>query len=411
MLDIKWIRDNQEEFVQKMKSRNFEIDVGHLLKLDSLHRMNLQMFEEAQSHSNKLASDIGQKKAAGEDTSVDLLRAASLSEALITRRSEVGKYQAALEYTLLEIPNVPFDEVPIGSSEADNVEVNRFGIPRQFDWQPKPHWEMSGFDFDAGIKLSGSRFTVLRGHVAQLERALTNFMVDLQTRENGFELVNVPYLVKDHALYGTGQLPKFKNDLYETTDGNWLIPTAEVPLTNLVRDTVLQSDDLPIRFCAVTPCFRKEAGSYGRDMKGMLRQHQFNKLELVSIVHPDRSKDELNHILASAQRVLELLEIPYRTVLLCTGDMGFSAAQTYDIEVWLPGENAYREISSCSNCGDFQARRMGTRFKDGKKKRLVHTLNGSGLAIGRLLIAVVENYQREDGSFDVPEALKPYLGQ
>ena len=325
-----------------------------------------------------------------------------------------------LESALAELPNLPLDDVPDGADEDDNIEVRRWGEPKSFSFAPKEHFEIGEglgmMDFETAAKMSGSRFCILSGALARLERSLGAFMLDLHTGEHGYTEVNPPALVRDDAAFGTGQLPKFEEDLFKTENGYWLIPTAEVPLTNMVAGEILEEEDLPFRFSAMTSCFRSEAGAAGRDTRGMIRQHQFSKVEMVSIVHPDGSDAELERMTNCAEEVLKRLELPYRTVVLCTGDMGFSARKTYDIEVWLPGQNEgqgrYREISSCSMCGDFQARRMKSRFrpKEGKGTRFLHTLNGSGVAVGRALIAILENYQQDDGSVAVPEVLKPYMG-
>jgi seryl-tRNA synthetase len=340
---------------------------------------------------------------------------AALKDTLPVLEEQEKQALAALEATLAAIPNLPAEDVPEGADESANVEVSRWGTPRSMNFTPQDHADFGpslGLDFEAAAAMSGARFAALRGQMARLHRALAQFMLDTQTAQNGYEEVNPPLLVRDQTLFGTGQLPKFAEDLFHTTDGRWLIPTAEVSLTNLVREQIVPDAQLPIRFTALTPCFRSEAGSAGRDTRGFIRQHQFEKVELVSICRPEDSPAEHKHMLASAEGILQALGLPYRKVLLCTGDMGFSAAKTYDLEVWLPSQNTYREISSVSNCSDFQARRMNARYKpEGEENtRFLHTLNGSGLAVGRTLVAILENYQRADGGIDVPVALRPYMG-
>ena len=416
MLDIAWIRKNPEALDRALATRGAEAAADRVLALDSERRAHQTRFQENQQRRKLLSREIGKARAAGAAADalveeVSLLRAAA-QEAEDAERGSA----AALNALLAELPNLPDADVPEGEDEDANVEIRRVGEPAGFGFEPKDHVRlgeaMGAMDFERASRLSGSRFVVLRGPLARLERALARFMLATHTRDFGYEEVSPPALVRDDALFGTGQLPKFEHDLFRTGTGHWLIPTAEVPLTNLVAGGILPEDALPLRFTALTPCFRSEAGAAGRDTRGMLRQHQFQKVELVSIAHPDRSVEEHERMTRAAETILERLELPYRIVVLSSGDMGFSACKTYDLEVWLPGQNAYREISSCSNCGDFQARRMNARFRPrgGKGARLVHTLNGSGLAVGRTLIAVLENRQREDGSVSVPPVLRPYLG-
>ncbi|MDX1485351.1 MAG: serine--tRNA ligase, partial [Alphaproteobacteria bacterium] len=356
-------------------------------------------------------------KAKGEDAAEVIAQVGKDKDAQAQAEGAADEAQVQLDEALAGIPNLPADDVPVGPDESANEEIRKFGTPPEFDFDAKEHFELGEtlglMDFAQAAKISGARFVVLKGALARLERALGAFMLDLQTQEAGYTEVVPPYLVRDAALFGTGQLPKFADDLFATTTDHWLVPTAEVPLTNLVREQILAEDDLPLRFTALTPCFRSEAGAAGKDTHGMIRQHQFDKVELVSITHPDHSEAEHERMTAAAEEVLKRLELPYRVVTLATGDMGFSARKTYDIEVWLPGQGQYREISSCSNCGDFQARRMGARFRpkgEDKGTRYVHTLNGSGLAVGRTLIAVMENGQRGDGGIAIPKALRPYMG-
>ncbi|MFN3461208.1 MAG: serine--tRNA ligase, partial [Oceanibaculum sp.] len=368
-----------------------------------------------QARRTEASKEVGQIKRQGGDAEALMEEVARIKDRLADLEAEEKTLGEGLDSILAGIPNLPAADVPDGTDESQNVEVRRWGNPRNFAFQPKEHFEIGEglgmMDFEAAAKLSGARFVVLRKHLARLERALAAFMLDIHTLEFGYTETQVPYMVRDHVLYGTGQLPKFGEDLFRTTNDYWLIPTAEVPLTNLVADSILDEKELPLRFTAYSPCFRSEAGAAGKDTRGMIRQHQFTKVELVSIAHPDRSDEEHKRMTQAAQAVLERLELPYRTVVLCTGDMGFGARKTYDIEVWLPGQGTYREISSCSNCGDFQARRMKARFRpEGEKNtRFVHTLNGSGLAVGRTMVAILENYQNEDGSVTIPEKLRPNM--
>jgi seryl-tRNA synthetase len=418
MLDIRWIRDNPEAFDAARARRGLPAAASSLIALDSAHRAVLTRAQEAQAQRNALSKQIGQAKAKKDEAEAQRLMAEvnRLKEEAERAERDAAAQGEALERELSAMPNLPAADVPDGSDEKGNVEMRQVGAPPAFAFKPKEHFELGEalrlMDFEAAAKLSGARFVVVKGQLARLERALGQFMLNLHTGEFGYQEVNPPLLVRDNAAYGTGQLPKFGEDLFRTENGFWLIPTAEVSLTNLVNDTILDQAPLPLRLTALTPCFRSEAGSAGRDTRGMIRQHQFTKCELVSIATPEQSEAEHERMTACAEEVLKRLGLPYRVMLLCAGDMGFSSRKTYDIEVWLPGQGAYREISSCSNCGDFQARRMKARYRpDGEKQtRLVHTLNGSGLAVGRTLIAVMENFQQADGSIIVPEALRPYMG-
>lgn len=418
MLDIKWIRENPEAFDAALAKRGAGAVSSELIALDEKRREHVGKVQAAQERRNAASKEIGKAMAEKDAATADKLKAevgelkAFLTEAEETERRLVKELNDALS----SLPNVPADDVPLGKDEADNVEIRRIGNQRNFSFTPKEHYELGealGYmDFERAAKIAGARFTVLKGPLARLERALGQFMLDLHTTEHGYLETMPPLMVRDEAVYGTGQLPKFSEDLFRTTDGRWLIPTAEVPLTNLVADEIVDLKSLPQRYTALTPCFRSEAGSAGRDTRGMLRQHQFLKAEMVSITDAESSTAEHERMTACAEEVLKRLGLPFRTVVLCTGDMGFGAQKTYDIEVWMPGQNAYREISSCSVCGDFQGRRMNARYRpEGEKTtRFVHTLNGSGVAVGRALIAVMENYQQEDGSVHIPEALQPYMG-
>jgi len=415
MLDIKAIRDDPDGFDAAFRKRGMAPQAADLLRLDEVRRMAVAASQDIQARRNAAAKQIGQLKAKGKDAA-DLIDEMTRSKQEQTEAEERARQlESELEARLAGLPNPPAEGVPEGIDETDNVEIRRWGHPSGFDFPAREHdviGEALGLmDFERAAKLSGARFVVLSGALARLERALVSFMLDLHTREFGYTEVNPPALVRDSVLFGTGQLPKFGEDLFHTTDGRWLIPTAEVPLTNLHAGEIVSEAVLPIRLTAMTWCFRSEAGAAGKDTRGMIRQHQFTKVELVSLVRPEDSAAEHERMTACAEEVLKRLDLPYRVVVLCTGDMGFSAQKTYDIEVWLPGQDAYREISSCSNCGDFQARRMKARYRpEGEKQpRLLHTLNGSGLAVGRTLVAVLENYQRADGSVVVPGALRPYL--
>lgn len=418
MLDIKWIRENPETLDKALAKRGAQSLSSELMALDEKRREYVGKVQAAQERRNAASKEIGKAMAAKDAATADRLKAevAELKDFLAQAEDEERRLTKELNDALSSIPNIPLEDVPLGKDESDNVEIRRIGNQRNFAFQPKEHFELGealGYmDFERAAKLAGSRFTVLKGPLARLERALGQFMLDLHTTEHGYTETMPPLMVRDEAVYGTGQLPKFSEDLFRTTDGRWLIPTAEVPLTNLVADEIVDAKSLPQRYTALTPCFRSEAGSAGRDTRGMLRQHQFLKVEMVSITDADSSIEEHERMTACAEEVLKRLGLPFRTVVLCTGDMGFGAQKTYDIEVWLPGQNTYREISSCSVCGDFQGRRMNARYRpEGEKTtRFVHTLNGSGVAVGRALIAVMENYQEEDGSIHIPEALQPYMG-
>ena len=390
---------------------------SEVLRLDEERRSHIVKLQEAQTRRNDASKQIGAAKAGGDEAVAQALidEVAELKSFIQNGEDTERKLTGDLDRLLEALPNLPNDDVPVGDDEAANLEHSVIGEIRQFNFEPRQHYEIGEItglmDFETAAKISGARFVVLKGALARLERALAMFMLDLQTGENGYLEVQPPFLVRPEALYGTSQLPKFAEDLFRTTDDKWLIPTAEVPLTNLVRESIVDEADLPMRFTAHTPCFRSEAGSAGKDTRGMFRQHQFTKVELVSITTPEQSEAELERMLGCAEEVLKRLELPYRVMVLSTGDMGFGARKTYDIEVWLPGQNAYREISSCSLCGDFQARRMQARYRpeEGKGTGFVHTLNGSGLAVGRTLIAVLENYQQSDGSVHIPEALSAYM--
>jgi len=416
MFDIKWIRENPEEFDRGLGRRNLESLSASLIALDKERREKETQAQEIQAGRNRLSREIGAAKARGEDATEIIAEVSRSKEAQGKAEEEARIKTEELTAALSIIPNLPLDEVPDGEDEDDNREERTWGDIPGFEFAPKEHFDLGEtlgqMDFDAAAKMSGARFVVLSGALARMERALAAFMLDLHTDEHGLTEVNPPALVRDTALYGTGQLPKFGEDLFKTEDGLWLIPTAEVPLTNTVADSIIDEDCLPRRLTAMTWCFRSEAGSSGKDTRGMIRQHQFTKVEMVSIVKPEDSVDELERMTGCAEEVLKRLNLPYRVVTLCTGDLGFGARRTYDIEVWLPGQDRYREISSCSNCGDFQARRMKARYRPQGERgtRFVHTLNGSGLAVGRTLVAVLENYQREDGSIVVPDVLRPYMG-
>lgn len=416
MFDVKWIRQNPETFDALLAKRGLEPMSAEVLMRDEVRREHVQKLQDAQTRRNAASKDIGQAKASGDEEKAAALIAevAEIKSFIQNGEDEERRLTASLEDFLAGIPNLPLEDVPEGEDESANIKHSITGKKPEFSFEPKQHFEIGeglGFmDFETAAKLSGSRFVVLTGELARLERAIGQFMLDLHTQENGYTEVAPPYLVRDEAMFGTGQLPKFAEDLFRTEDGRWLIPTAEVSLTNLVRDDIADEADLPLRVTAFTPCFRAEAGAAGRDTRGMIRQHQFAKVELVSVTTPETSLDELERMRECAEKVLRRLELHYQVVVLSTGDMGFGARKTYDIEVWLPGQNAYREISSCSVCGDFQARRMNARYrKEDGSIEFVHTLNGSGLAVGRTLVAVLENYQQDDGSVVVPEVLRPYM--
>ncbi|MFZ7277249.1 serine--tRNA ligase [Avibacterium endocarditidis] len=422
MIDANLLRNNLAEVAEKLKvRRGFELDVARITELEEQRKALQVKTETLQAERNARSKAIGAAKARGEDIEPLLAEVDNMGIELSMAKSQLDDVQADLQEIALSIPNIPADEVPLGNDENDNMEISRWGEPRTFDFEVKDHVtlgeHLQGLDFAAGVKLSGARFVVMKGQIAKMHRALAQFMLDLHTEQHGYSETYVPYLVNHATLYGTGQLPKFGEDLFHTKplDGEQpyaLIPTAEVPVTNLVRDEILEQAELPIKMTAHTPCFRSEAGSYGRDTRGLIRMHQFDKVEMVQIVEPEKSMEALEELTGHAEKVLQLLNLPYRKVLLCTGDMSFGSAKTYDLEVWVPAQNTYREISSCSNMWDFQARRMQARYrvKGEKKPRLVHTLNGSGLAVGRTLVAVLENYQNADGSITVPEVLRPYMG-
>lgn len=420
MLDSKLLRADLETIAEKLAGRGYVFDTATFNALED-ERKELQVrTQELQNQRNTRSKSIGQAKARGEDIQPLLAEVGQLGAKLDLAKEELTVLLAKIDAIVSAVPNIPDESVPQGADEDDNVEIRRWGTPKEFDFDVKDHVDLGaalnkGLDFESGAKLSGTRFVVLKGQVARLNRALGQFMLDLHTDTHGYTEANVPLLVNHDSLYGTGQLPKFGEDLFHTDLGNKkfsLIPTAEVPLTNLVRDEIIDEDELPIKLTALSSCFRSEAGSSGRDIRGLIRQHQFDKVELVQLVKPGTSFDALDELTGHAEKVLQLLELPYRTVTLCTGDIGFSAMKTFDIEVWLPAQNTYREISSCSNMGDFQARRMQARFrnKETKKTELLHTLNGSGLAVGRTLVAILENYQQADGSIVVPDVLQPYMG-
>ena len=416
MLDIQALRNDLDGVVSALKKRGFDFDAAGFLALEQTRKTVQTRTQDLQAKRNNASKLIGMAKAKGEDVSAVMAEVAGLGDQLKADEAQLSELQAQLQALLLNVPNLPHDSVPAGLSEADNVEVRKVGVPRQFDFAVKDHTDVGtplGLDFDTGIKLSGARFTFMRGAIAKLHRALAQFMLDTQTEQNGYTECYTPYMVNADSLIGTGQLPKFEADLFSLNHNDsklYLIPTSEVTLTNTVRDEIVALEALPIKLTAHTPCFRSEAGSYGRDTKGMIRQHQFDKVEMVQIVHPSKSYDALEEMVGHAERILQDLALPYRVVSLCVGDMGFGASKTYDLEVWLPAQNTYREISSVSNCEAFQARRLQARFRnEAGKPELVHTLNGSGLAVGRTLVAVLENYQNADGSVTVPEVLRPYM--
>ena len=416
MLDPKFLRGNLDELKAKLATRGYELDIAFWQSVEEQRKSIQVKTEELQAQKNAGAKKVGELKRNGEDATELMNQMQAVSEAMKTAENELRDLQATITNASLQIPNIPADGVPVGNDENDNVEVRRWGVPRAFDFEIKDHTDVAEqlgmLDFEMAAKLTGARFSVLKGAVARLNRALIQFMLDTHTTKYGYTEMYVPYMVNADSLQGTGQLPKFEEDLFKLRGDKeyYLIPTSEVPLTNSVRDTILAPSDLPIKLTAHTPCFRSEAGSAGRDTRGLIRQHQFEKVEMVQIVKADTSMQALEDMTAQAEYILQALELPYRVVQLCTGDMGFSAVKTYDIEVWLPSQDTYREISSCSNCGDFQARRMSARLKDGKQTELVHTLNGSGLAVGRTLLAILENHQNADGSVNIPAVLQPYMG-
>lgn len=427
MLDSKYLRQDITEAAARLAKRGYELDVATINALEEQRKALQTKTQELQSERNSRSKAIGQAKAKGEDVQPLLDAVANLGDQLSAAKVEQDKILAELNNIAMTLPNLPADEVPAGKDENENVEILKWGEPKRYDFEPKDHVDLGealnkGLDFEAGVKLTGSRFTVMRGGIARMHRALVQLMLDTHSDKNGYTEMYVPYLVNKDSLLGTGQLPKFAEDLFHTKglvsddgvdqDGFSLIPTAEVPLTNCARDEIFDEKELPVKMTAHTPCFRSEAGSYGRDTRGLIRQHQFDKVELVQLVKPEDSMAALEELTGHAEQILQILELPYRKVVLCTGDMGFGACKTYDLEVWLPAQNTYREISSCSNMWDFQSRRMQARFRrQGEKKpELLHTLNGSGLAVGRTLVAILENYQQADGSIVVPEALRGYMG-
>ena len=421
MLDAKLVRTQPQLLAERLATRGFALDLAQLDALESRRKAVQTRTETLQAERNSRSKSIGQAKARGEDIQPLLADVDRMGNELAEAKQELEGIQQELDALLLSMPNLPAESVPVGKDEDENVEVRRWGTPRSFDFEVKDHvalGEQHGYlDFETAAKLSGARFALMRGPIARLHRALAQFMLDLHVNEHGYEEAYTPYLVQAEALQGTGQLPKFEEDLFKIQRGDdqrdlYLIPTAEVSLTNIVSQSILGAEELPLKLTAHTPCFRSEAGSAGRDTRGMIRQHQFDKVEMVQIVRPEQSPAALEELTGHAEDVLKRLELPYRTMALCSGDMGFSAQQTYDLEVWIPSQGKYREISSCSNCGDFQARRMQARWRNPEtgKPELVHTLNGSGLAVGRTLVAVLENYQQADGSIDVPQALRSYMG-
>lgn len=418
MLDVKLLRSDVEQVAESLTTKGFCLDVERFQQLESKRKSMQVEAERLQNERNVKSKAIGKAKAAGEDAAAIMAEVNEVRAQLTAIEGELQATQGELEQFLLEIPNIPHDSVPQGSSEEDNEEVRRWGEPKSFSFKVKDHVDLGEgigqLDFDAGAKIAGSRFVVLKQDIARLHRALIQLMLDTHSEEHGYTEVNVPYMANIDSLKGTGQLPKFEQDLFKLQGEReyYLIPTAEVPVTNLVRGDIIEANQLPLKFVCHTPCFRSEAGSYGKDTRGMIRQHQFEKVELVQIVEPETSYQALEELTGHAEKILQKLELPYRVVTLCGGDLGFSAAKTYDLEVWLPGQEKYREISSCSNFVDFQARRIMARWRkpDSKKPELMHTLNGSGLAVGRTLVAILENYQQEDGSVTIPEVLRPYMG-
>jgi seryl-tRNA synthetase len=422
MIDIQLLRKDIDNVAARLAARKFQLDVATFNALEAERKQIQTRTEELQGKRNALSKQIGMLKGKGEDTSAVMAEVAGIGDELKASAERLDVVQAKLSEFMLAIPNLPNESVPAGQDESANVEVRKVGTPRAFDFEVKDHVDVGaalGLDFDVATKLTGSRFAVMKGGIARLHRALAQFMLDTHTGEHGYTECYTPYIVNADSLRGTGQLPKFEADLFAAKKGGqegegealYLIPTSEVPLTNMVRDEIIAGDALPLKLTAHTPCFRSEAGSYGRDTRGMIRQHQFDKVEMVQIVHPEKSYDALEQMVGHAENILKKLGLPYRVITLCTGDMGFGAAKTYDLEVWLPAQNTYREISSVSNCEAFQARRMQARFRNAQgKPELVHTLNGSGLAVGRTLVAILENYQQADGSVDIPQVLQPYMG-
>ena len=416
MLDLRWILSNRDEMEACLKNRHHDFDLNILVSLDEERRKIIGQTEDLKARRNEGSRKVGAARKTGENVDSLMEEIRRMGDEIKELDGRLAKVEEELHGHLMTLPNRLSATTPVGNDENDNPVVRTWGTPKEFSFEPKPHWDLAEalgiMDFEKGVMLAQSRFTVLKGLGARLERALTSFMLDLHTKKHGYTEIEPPFMVRSAILEGTGQLPKFAEDLYRIQDEDlWLIPTAEVPLTNLMRESILEEKDLPLYYTAYTPCFRREAGSAGPDVRGLMRQHQFDKVEMVKICTPETSYDELEKLTANAEEVLQILELPYHVVNLCSGDIGFGSAKTYDLEVWLPSQNRYREISSCSNCEDFQARRMNLRYRpaDGGKIRFVHTLNGSGIAVGRTLIAVMENYQREDGSIEIPRALVPYM--
>jgi seryl-tRNA synthetase len=419
MLDIQLLRKDLANVAQRLASRGVTLDTARIEALEGERKEIQTRTQDLQAQRNQLSKQIGMAKGKGEDASALMSEVSGLSDALKAGEERLAGIQEDLADVLMNIPNLPHESTPVGRDEKDNVEMRRVGTPREFAYAPLDHVDIGEnlelLDFPTAVKIASSRFALMRGSLARLHRALTQFMLDTHTQEHGYEEVYVPYLVNADSMRGTGQLPKFEEDLFKLSNGMYLIPTAEVPVTNIVRDEIIPAENLPIKLVAHTPCFRSEAGSYGRDTRGMIRQHQFDKVEMVQFVRPEDSYDALEELTGHAEAILQKLDLPYRVVALCSGDIGFSAAKTYDLEVWLPAQNTYREISSCSNFEAFQARRMQARYRDSKdgkpgRPELIHTLNGSGLAVGRTLVAILENYQNPDGSVTIPEMLRPYMG-
>lgn len=416
MLDLRFIRENIDMLQEMLVNRGSNIDLQEFVKLDTERREILSQVEMLKNKRNTESAEVARRKKAGEDASKIIAEMGKVSAEIKELDAKLAEVEEKVVYFQMTLPNMYHSSTPIGKDEDDNIEIRRWGTPREFAFQPKEHWEIGEnlniLDFERGAKLGGSRFTIYRGAAARLERALISFMLDTHTTEHGYTEHLTPFIVRREVCEGTGQLPKFEEDMYKTTDDMFLISTSEITLTNIHRQEILNESDLPKYYTAYSPCFRREAGSYGRDLKGLIRQHQFNKVEMVKLATPETSYDELEKMVVNAETILQRLGLPYRVIQLCSGDMGFGAAKTYDLEVWLPGQNKFREISSCSNCGDFQARRMGLKYRPegSSKSEFCHTLNGSGLAVGRTLVAIMENYQQEDGSFIIPEALVPYMG-
>jgi seryl-tRNA synthetase len=416
MHDLAYFRANFDEIAQRLATRGAALNLDQFRELDARRRAAISQSEQLKARRNQESAQIAQRKRDGEDTAEQQKQVRAIGEEIASYDEQVKILDEEFRQVLAGIPNIPHESVPVGKDAEDNVEVRRVGDPPRFDFEPKPHWDLGPqlgiLDLERAAKITGARFALYWGLGAKLERALINFMLDVHTRHHGYTEVLPPFMVNSQSLFGTGQLPKFADDLFKCEKHDfWLIPTAEVPVTNIYRDETLEGDALPIKLCAYTPCFRSEAGSYGRDVRGIIRQHQFQKVELVKFTRPEQSYEELEKLTADAEDILVRLGLPFRTVVLSTGDLGASSAKTYDIEVWLPGQNGYKEISSCSNFEAFQARRAGIRFRGGKKSEYAHTLNGSGLAVGRTWVAIVENYQQKDGSVVVPEALRPYMGE